>query len=234
MYFGYGIVTTKSIHINDLNEMNKDGKLCLIDEKDLGMICAEVQQEEAATQEIMRRYTATLCHVIKSATIIPLRFGTLFENEEEIRQVIKKNMKAYTQLLTKLDNKIEIELKVWWKKETFQETMLKNKKLAKWKKQLEKGTNQGFDIVEFGKGIMEVADQERLVLEKAFLSVLSPLAVDVLSKEPTDEFQAFDGVFLVTRQNEQTFDNAVGALYEKNSEIFRFKYTGPWAPHHFI
>lgn len=233
MYFGYGILYAGSLKKESLNSSVLTS-LALFEEGSLAMLCGEIEEGLGATQESMRRYTDTLCQVIRQTTVIPLRFGTLFDKEEEIRQVLKKEKKAYTRLLQRLDNKIEIELKVWWKKECFSSTMLKNKRLSKWKKALEQGDGQGFDVVEFGKAIQEVADHERLELGKAFLASLRPLAAENLIKEPTDEYQAFDGVFLVERQNEEAFDQAVGVLYGRYSENMMFKYTGPWAPHHFI
>lgn len=236
MYYGYGIIWAKSIQVESLKFGPNQVSPCLIVEGELGMLCAKLEDDSmsTATRESMSLYTEVLCQVIKHITVVPLRFGTLFEEEEEIRKVLKKDKKSYLKFLVNLDNKIEVELKVWWKKESFQATMMKNKRLGRWKKELERGEGQGYDVVEFGKAIMEVADYERKQLEKSFLAMLRPLASEWVVKEPMDEFQAFDGVYLVERQKEEDFDQAVGALYEKYSETMIFKYTGPWAPHHFV
>ena len=236
MYYGYGIVRANSIQVETLKFGPNQELPCLIVEGKLGMLCAKLEDDTmtTATRESMSSYTQLLCQVIKHTTVIPLRFGTLFEQEEEIRKVLKKEKNSYLKYLANLHNKIEVELKVWWKKESFQETMMKNKRLGRWKKALERGEGQGYDIVEFGKAIMEVADYEREEIEKSFLATLRPLAAEWLVKDPMDEFQAFDGVYLVERQKEADFDQAVGTLYEKYSATMIFKYTGPWAPHHFV
>ena len=236
MYYGFGIIRANSIEVQALKLGPGQEFACLIEEGELGMLCAKIENDlmATATRESMSLYTEVLCQVIKLTTVVPLRFGTLFDQEEEIRAVLRKKKKSYLKFLTDLDNKIEVELKVWWKKESFQATMMKNKRLGRWKKALERGEGQGYDLVEFGKAIMEVADYERKELEKSFLAMLRPLAVEWVVKDPMDEFQAFDGVYLVDRQKEEDFDQAVGVLYAKYSEAMIFKYTGPWAPHHFI
>lgn len=236
MYYGFGIIRANSIDVELLKLGSNQESTRLIVEGDLAMLCAKIEDDSmaTATRESMSRYTEVLCLVIKYTTIVPLRFGTLFDQEEEIRKVLKKDKKSYLKFLNNLDNKIEVELKVWWKKESFQETMMKNKRLGRWKKALEKGVGQGYDLVEFGKAIMEVADYERKELEKSFLATLRPLAADYVVKDPMDEFQAFDGVYLVERQKEDEFDQAVGVLFEKYAATMIFKYTGPWAPHHFV
>ncbi|MHB8124450.1 MAG: GvpL/GvpF family gas vesicle protein [Desulfitobacteriaceae bacterium] len=234
MYFGYGIVGHNTLELEKLNVKGLEHRLRLIEQGRLAMLCTESEEELSATPESMRNYTTTLCEVIKSVTIIPLRFGTVFSQEEEIRAVLKSKSKEYLKLLTKLDQKIEVELKVWWKKEVFMQTMLKNKRVARWKKALEAGNGKGYDVVEFGKAIEELANHERAELSKAFGSLLQPFAVDWVILDPRDEYQVYDGVFLVDRSREEEFDQATGKLHEKYSEIMVFKYTGPWAPHHFI
>lgn len=236
MYYCYGIIRANSLEVESLKLGPEQEPPCLVVEGDLGMLCAKIEDDlmTTATRESMSRYTEVLCQVIKHTTVVPLRFGTLFDQEEEIHRVLKKEKKRYLRFLANLDNKIEVELKVWWKKESFQETMLKNKRLGRWKKAIEKGEGQGFDVVEFGKAIMEVANYERKEVERVFIATLRPLADEWVVKDPMDEFQAFDGVFLVERQKEEDFDQAVGILYEKHSATMIYKYTGPWAPHHFV
>lgn len=234
MYFGYGIVEVSGFEVAWLSSGPEEEPLCLIIEGGLGLLGVETEEEAAGTRESMRRYTEALCQMIKKTTIIPLRFGTMFEEEEQIKAILRQEAKSYRKLLGKLTNKIEVELKVWWKKESFEQTILKNKRLSRWKKSLQAGMSQGYEVVEFGKAIQEVADQERKALAKSFLSMLRPLAADWQVKDPVDEYQAFDGVFLVERSKEEEFDNTVGVLYDRNPEKFIFKYTGPWAPHHFI
>ncbi len=234
LYFGYGIVGLKTLALEKLEVKGMEQQLRLIEQGNLAMLCSESDEELSATPESMRSYTTTLCEVIKSVTIVPLRFGTVFPQEEEIRAVLKSKSKEYLKLLAKLDQKIEVELKVWWKKEVFMQTMLKNKRVARWKKALETGNGKGYDVVEFGKAIEELANQERMELSKAFGVVLNSIAVDWVVVDSRDEYQVYDGVFLVERTREEEFDQAMGQLHDKYSEIMIFKYTGPWAPHHFI
>lgn len=234
LYFGYGIVGLNKLALEKLNVKGLEQSLRLIEQGNLAMLCNESNEELSATPESMRSYTTTLCEVIKSVTIVPLRFGTIFPQEEEIRAVLKSKSKEYLKLLAKLDQKIEVELKVWWKKEVFMQTMLKNKKMARWKKALETGSGKGYEVVEFGKAIEELANQERAELTKAFGAILHPFAADLVVVDPRDEYQVYDGVFLVERAREEEFDQAVGQLHDKYSETMVFKYTGPWAPHHFI
>ncbi len=234
MYFGFGIVGLNQLALDKLNVKGMEQSLRLIEQGNLAMLCSESDEELSATPESMRSYTTTLCEVIKSVTIVPLRFGTVFPQEEEIRAVLKSKSKEYLKLLAKLDQKIEVELKVWWKKEIFMQTMLKNKRVARWKKALEGGKGKGYDVVEFGKAIEELANQERIALIKVFGDLLQPYAADCIVVDPRDEYQVYDGVFLVERAREEEFDQAVGLLHDKYSEIMVFKYTGPWAPHHFI
>lgn len=234
MFFAYGIVDARHFELDRLNLGEGTETLCCIVERDLAMLCDETAEDSPMTRETTRRYTEVLCGIIKQATIVPVRFGTLFDGEEEIRKVLRDEARNYRKLLSRMDNKIEVELKVWWKEENFIRTMLVNKRLSRWKKALEEGKGEGYDVVAFGQAVQGVADQERKRLGEVFLGALRPLAEDYVVKEATDSYQAFDGVFLVNRKREEEFDTAVGHLYDKLSDDYIFKYTGPWAPHHFV
>ncbi|MHB1651522.1 MAG: GvpL/GvpF family gas vesicle protein [Desulfitobacteriaceae bacterium] len=234
MFFAYGIMRSEPLEVSWLTVGEDKGTLCCIVEGDLAMVCGEMKEDSSATMESTRQYTGTLCHIIKYATIIPVRFGTMFNEEEEIRKVLRQKEGYYSKLLSQFDNTIEVEVKVWWKEEDFAQTMLKNKRLSRWKKALEGGKGQGYDVVEFGQEVQAVAEEERKKLEKSFLTLLRPLAADYVTKEAADSYQAFDGVFLVKRNREEDFDTAVGTLYDKHSANMILKYTGPWAPHHFV
>lgn len=234
MYFGYGILRTNSLSEDQLKQVQCPGNICIITENQLCMLCVEMKEESAVTPDSMRNYTRLLAQIVQMTAVIPLRFGTLFDEEAHVRKVLLQNAKTYLKKLNQFDGKIEVELRVWWKEEAFQQVMLKKKRLARWKKALEEGAGQGFDVVEFGKAISEVADQERKEVEKTFATVLRPLASKWLVKETSDELQAFDGVFLVEKAKEEEFDQAVGLLFNKHSQEMIFKYSGPWAPHHFV
>lgn len=234
MFFGYGIVGLDGFEVAWLDAGEAGGPLCLIREGEIGLVCSEMEQDTAGSRESMRLYTDVLCGMIKRTTIVPLRFGTLFDDEEQIIANLRQGAGTYKKLLARLAGQIEVELKVWWKKEGFEQTIMANKRLSRWKKALENNIGLGYDVVEFGKAVQAVADAEREKLAKLFLARLRPLATDHVLKEATDEFQAFDAVFLVSRSKEAEFDHAVGVLYDREPGKYIFKYTGPWAPHHFI
>lgn len=234
MFFAYGIVRSKPLEVSWLTVGENNETLSCIVEGSLAMVCGETEENSSATLESTRQYTGALCHIIKYTTIVPVRFGTMFDNEEGIRKVLREKENYYIKLLSRLDNTIEVEVKVWWKEEDFAQTMLKNKRLSRWKKALESGKGQGYDVVEFGREVQAVAEEERRKLEKSALALLSLLAVDYVTKEAADSYQAFDGVFLVKRNREAEFDAAVGIFNDKFCVNMILKYTGPWAPHHFV
>lgn len=233
MYCGYGILRVQAFE--PVNPVNDEAvKFRIIEAGELAMLCAEADEDSLLTARSMRHYSELLSHVTQQTTIIPLRFGTMFHDEGEIRLILKTKAKDYLRLLSRFTDKIEVELGVWWEKEAFSQMILKNKKIARWKKALERGAGEGYDVVEFGQAVEELADQERTKLLKAFLTELQPLSVKHVIKSIVNEHQAFNGVFLVDRKYEEKFDQAVGGLCDKYSPQLIFKYTGPWAPHHFI
>ncbi|MGC7873197.1 GvpL/GvpF family gas vesicle protein [Desulfosporosinus sp. SYSU MS00001] len=234
MYYGYGILAKDSIDPAGIASLNsEDIKAVYIDEGPLAVLCG-VTESNKPTVAGIRHYNKSLCQLAKMTTIIPLMFGTVFHTDDEIHSVLRKNQKKYLRLLETFNGTFEVELKISWEKDSFQNTMLSHKKLARWKNALAKGDGKGYDLVEFGRAVQETADQERRRIVRLVMTLLKPLARNSIQKECTNEFEAYNGVFLIERDNEEQFDQTVDQLALQLGKGFSFKYTGPWPVHHFI
>lgn len=234
MYYGYGILASNGINTEEIIALSEgDIKAVFIEEEPLAILCSLTDSAKPTVAGV-RHYNKCLCHLIRSNTIIPLRFGTVFNTEDEIHDVLRKNKKKYLKLLDTFNRAFEVELKVYWEKETFQSTILSHKRLARWKHALERGDGRGYDLVEFGRAVQETADQERKRIVKTATALLNPLARKIIQKDCTSELEAFYGIYLIERDKEEQFDEAVGQLASDLGTGFHFKYTGPWPVHHFI
>lgn len=227
MYVGLGIVK-----IDDFQPQWLSTDEIVIIESQLGLVC--IQTEQNISMQSIRQYSVSLSRIIRNGTIIPLRFGTIFEEEADIQRALREGADVYTSLLNKFNNQFEVELWISWSKDNFSQDMLNDKKLARWKKLLESGKGQGYDVVEFGKAVQEAADRKRQNIRKKVLEILRPLARAYQINECHDELEAFHGIFLLLRSQEEEFDQAVDVLYKKLAEGYTFKYTGPWPVHHFL
>ena len=60
------------------------------------------------------------------------------------------------------------------------------------------------------------------------------MAVASRSNKPIGDRMIMNGAFLVERDRERAFDDAVREVSRKYEELLTFKYTGPWPPYNFV
>jgi hypothetical protein len=63
---------------------------------------------------------------------------------------------------------------------------------------------------------------------------LKPAAVASRSNKPIGDRMILNAAYLVDRDLEKNFDDAVKAISLKYEALLAFKYTGPWPPYNFV
>src|SRR6185437_10557504 len=55
--------------------------------------------------------------VMKEFTVIPMSFGTVFRSEDDVTELLRSTYRAFSDVLEKMQDKIEFGLKVLWDRE---------------------------------------------------------------------------------------------------------------------
>ena len=63
---------------------------------------------------------------------------------------------------------------------------------------------------------------------------LKPAAVASRSNKPIGDRMILNAAFLVDRDREKAFDEAVKEISHRYEDLLTFKYTGPWPPYNFV
>ena len=63
---------------------------------------------------------------------------------------------------------------------------------------------------------------------------LKPAAVASRSNKPIGDRMILNAAFLVDRDREKEFDEAVKEIFRHYEDLLTFKYTGPWPPYNFV
>jgi hypothetical protein len=63
---------------------------------------------------------------------------------------------------------------------------------------------------------------------------LKPAAVASRSNKPIGDRMILNAAFLVDRDREKEFDDAVKEISHRYEDLLNFRYTGPWPPYNFV
>ena len=204
--------------------------------KDLAAVVSDTPlRAYDATRENVLAHESVNEAVMKSHTVIPMSFGTVFKTRDDIVELLRSAYDAFYDVLMKMQDKLEFGLKVLWEPtEIIKQIESEEEDIRRLKKELssQKGSTY-FARVQYDRlvnGALE-ARSERYV--KSIMDELSEVSVSSRWNKPIGDKMIMNAAFLVARNKESVFDakvREIGARYSK----LNFRYTGPWPPYNFV
>lgn len=162
----------------------------------------------------------------RQGTVLPFRFGTVFDTDDALRQAVRTNRKAFGQSVEKLRGKAEMHIKLVVRdgslREAMTDTQLPDTVGREYLAQLR---------------VKASRDRERQTKARA-LSVqvhklFNPLEEEISCKKVDAEGMLIDIAHLIDSKSIEKYQNrySTAAKQLKNCEV---AISGPWPPYHFL
>jgi Gas vesicle synthesis protein GvpL/GvpF len=173
--------------------------------------------------------------VMREHTVLPMSFGTMFKTSDDVTAFLRSAYRAFSDVLDKMENKLEFGLKVLWDREAvIREIEEEDEDIRRLKNEIaaQKGSTY-FARMQYGRLIDAglQAKSERYVSE--IFHRLRDVSVAARANKPIGDRMILNAAFLVSRDAEERFDARVKALGAHHDKL-TFKYTGPWPPYNFV
>lgn len=190
---------------------------------EFAVIVSEHAGDTNLTQQSVVEHARVISECFRSATVLPFRFGTIFESDEALRQAVRLNRKTFVESVAHLRGKAEMHIKL-----TIPED----------------GSIGISDVLPMQAGgeyltrLHEVASRDRERQTKArALSVQVHKLFNPIEEEITcKKVQAgicLDIAHLIDNKQVEKYQNrySTAARQLKNCEVVL---SGPWPPYHFM
>ena len=204
--------------------------------KDIAAVVSDTPIEVPdATRENVLAHERVNENVMRTHTVIPMSFGTVFKTPQDIVELLRGAYDAFTDVLHKMQDKLEFGLKLLWDRDVaVREVEKEDEEVRRLKNEIasQKGSTY-FARMQYGR-LLDAALQarsERYLNE--IVSQLRDVSVAYRANKPIGDKMIMNAAFLVSREQEADFDSRVkelGARYDK----LTFRYTGPWPPYNFV
>ena len=173
--------------------------------------------------------------VMREHTVLPMSFGTVFKTRDDVTAFLKSAYRAFSDVLDKMENKLEFGLKVLWDRDAvIREIEEEDEDIHRLKSEIaaQKGSTY-FARMQYGRLIDAAlqARSERYVAE--IFDRLRDVSVAARSNKPIGDRMILNAAFLVSRDAEEAFDARVKELGANHGKL-TFRYTGPWPPYNFV
>ncbi len=175
--------------------------------------------------------------VMREHTVIPMSFGTIFRTEDDIVELLRSTYRAFDDVLEKMRDKIEFGLKVLWDRERVIAHLEEDdEEIGRLKEEITHNAQGStyFARMQLGRLVESALETAANDYVMDIHESLKPVAVASRSNKPIGDRMIMNAAYLVDRDREPDFDQAVKALSRKYEDVLSFKYTGPWPPYNFV
>src|SRR6266851_4033579 len=163
----------------------------------------------------------------RTGTVLPFRFGTIFDTDDALRQAVRANRRTFGQSVARLRGKAEMHLKVLVRDGVLREAMAAEVVLP--------DTVGGEYLIKLREKASK--DRERQTKARA-LSVqvhklFNPLEEEISCKRVDSNGMLIDIAHLIDSKSVEKYQNRYSSAAKqlKNCEL---AISGPWPPYHFL
>jgi hypothetical protein len=175
--------------------------------------------------------------VMREHTVIPMSFGTVFRSEDDVSELLRSTYQAFSDVLDKMQDKIEFGLKVLWDREkVIANIERENDEIRRLKDEISRHTSSStyFARMQLGRLIESALEDMGAQYVADIHDTVKRVAVASRSNKPIGDRMILNAAFLVNRAQEQAFDERVKEASRKYEDLLTFKYSGPWPPYNFV
>jgi hypothetical protein len=194
----------------------------------------------------------TLCHqkVIEEVmdrgfNPLPVKFGTIATatrvstTEGRIHNVLKRRFGEFQGLLGDMEDKVEVGLKVFWKKDRlFADIVSEYRQVRMLRDRIASRPSSGLawrdERIQLGTMVNNAIEDKRDREAPLLIRRLRPVAYDYKTNKIMTDTMVLNGAFLVYKDRLGEFDAAVNELDETYGERMKFNYVGCLPPFNFI
>jgi hypothetical protein len=234
----YGVVRTSEAPKIDAAGVGGQARVRTVDEGELTAIVSDVDAGFVeAGREDLQRHMAILEQVALSATVVPLRFGTVVPGDAAVKaELLRARVAELVELLVALDGRVELSLSGTYEERIFGEVVAEQPELATLRERV-RGRDENatyYDRIRLGELVANAMAAKRESDTEKVLAKLRPLADDVHVGDVAHERSVLTASFLVHRDRLPEFDRAAEEVAAENRARIRFRYAGPLPPYDFV
>jgi hypothetical protein len=169
---------------------------------------------------------------METCVIIPMSFGTVSKDEAETKNILKRSRMKLKKALEKVDNKIQINVKISWDKAILADILKENGQIQKLAKKTKEKAGQSL-MIELGRKVKSSLDELKSEYIEDIKGSLKSLSGEFDENKVTDQDTLMHAAFLVNKKQEQEFYHKLDELEQKYERKLRFLAIGPLPPYNF-
>ena len=180
-------------------------------------------------------HSDVLQEAVASADVLPMRFGTVFASDDELRDAfLRPNLDGLRQMLDGLQGLVEVQVKGEYDQEAVARDLLATDRTLQTLQARCKSRGDVDSKIELGRRFASVLEQARYADGRRIIDALESLAKDVSVGSPSGEYGVVNASFLVPRSETERFETTFAGLKERLADRIALRHLAPLPPYSFV
>jgi hypothetical protein len=203
----------------------------------IAALVTDVPRAALAAARDLRAHWSVLEEAAARTTVLPVRFGTVVENDAAVvEEFLAPKVDRLAALLAELEGKVQLSVKGFYDEERLlTEVVRESPAVARMRERVQRLPEAAtyYDRIRLGELVAAEVDRRRARDSELVLGRLEPLAVAARVEPPNTKDSAVNAAFLVERDRVDEFSGAVQELVADLGDRMRIRYVGPLPPYSF-
>jgi hypothetical protein len=203
----------------------------------LAALVSSLEANALAAAREVRAHWRVLEEASKSATVLPVRFGTVMESDGAVRErLLEPNAERLMDLLGELAGRVQLNVAGDYDEDgLLREVVRGSPAVAALRERVRKLSEAAgyYDRIRMGELVAAEVGRHREQDTALALARLEPSAVAARVEQSSTPNAAFKLAFLVDSDGVDAFSEAVGGLREELAARIVLRYVGPLPPYSF-
>ena len=196
------------------------------------MLSSRLPRKFSFTPRSIAEHGQVIARAFETHTVLPMRFGTFFNSEKQIEELVRENQRELLETFCRLRGKSEMRLKLCFPSVSSDDELSPRKAPQKARSWNNSSPNNGGN-----NGGMELTDsrsQELAVQLATWLrDLFHPLADQVSCRQLHSSEVVVDCAHLIESQKVESYRKLCGFASERVKDC-AIRMSGPWPPYHFL
>lgn len=208
-----------------------------VEHNKLAALISPLKGRELRAAREVRAHLSVLEQASESATVLPVRFGTVLDGEQAVRErLLQPNAAQLEAMLEQLAGCVQMTVKGDYDEEAVIREIVSAspplRALNDRVRQLPEAAAY-YERLRLGEAIAAAVQQRRDADAQRALDVLEPAALGAQPEAVAAPHEAFSLSFLVRRSDRERFDRGVDNLVGELGDRVAIRYVGPLPPYSF-
>jgi hypothetical protein len=234
----YGLARADAELPQDLVGLGPSGKVSTVVHGDVAAIVSDVPGDRPlGTRDDLIAHETVVDTVAASTAVLPMRFPAVVEEEGVVEELLAPHHDRFVAALDELEGRVQYTLKGRYEQDVvLREVLTEHPEIAELQAEIRDLPEDAtyHQRIRLGELVVGALEERRDDEAEQVVQRLEPYAVSVVVRDPGQPDDVVHAAFLVERERQQEFEDAVEEVGAELHERVRFRLLGPLAPYDFV